>query len=672
MPHLTTKVSNLKLYDSAGRVVLDTPVPEEQQTRYVLDGDRLVNRLRIPMSQTSAPEGDITDVAAVSIERMGRGDLANIDPKDRHIVFWVMSSLRFRFGCKGARTTFLLGPRSVCACKSMVLRLRRVLLLACAPECGLEPHNFERQNAIIPLSARGDAVTLWSMNGDVVSHHGVDLRPIVDPGCRCLAPSGSEYATPSIHFQVKLQNRNVWPHRMEFHDPQGRVVWSGILPRPNANIIGSWQSMTLLLAGRSNVWSVGPTEYGLDGTVPPFHNLTVVVQRKALTGVPSVSDLPSIRDVVVVGSAPTPSGAYLARVFPLPSPPLAASVGGTMLGDGTEIKAEWVDWATVLGDPMATPAEDEDAVLIMTAASAEGLIIGAVHLVDGSGAVAEVAVPQLAINHQTSQYAAGEASAEVLLTLNATFISADSFDWSSVEAIVPHIQGPPPSSPAEASALGTVVVSNVRIGVPQRVGHFSNPDDYNVDDLACDPLTGWFDIGNFVRHDPVRYSHCRECCCFFDDPGNPVVKHCYEQGDIIAQTTPAPDMAPNDQCAVCNRNNNPQVMSPRNTLLPPHSEPPYAFCDDNEPCTWNDRCRDDGACIADLYTTCLIKDFWGGDPSKDCEVCDGTGPNSTTLGCTARPGHYVCVCPRVRGLVNYVPDLAACTVVWVVAVCVGP
>ena len=118
VPHLTTKVSNLKLYDSAGRVVLDTPVPEEQQTRYVLDGDRLVNRLRIPMSQTSAPEGDITDVAAVSIERMGRGDLANIDPKDRHIVFWVMSSLRFRFGCKGARTTVLLEPRSVRACKA--------------------------------------------------------------------------------------------------------------------------------------------------------------------------------------------------------------------------------------------------------------------------------------------------------------------------------------------------------------------------------------------------------------------------------------------------------------------------------------------------------------------------------------------------------------------------
>ena len=92
---------------------------------------------------------------------------------------------------------------------------------------------------------------------------------------------------------------------------------------------------------------------------------------------------------------------------------------------------------------------------------------------------------------------------------------------------------------------------------------------------------------------------------------------------------------------MCNRKSNPQVQTPRNTLLPEFADPPYVRCDDFEACTWNDRCRDDGACVADLYTTCLRSDFWGGDPSKNCEQCDGTGPNSTTLGCEARPGHYV-------------------------------
>jgi len=101
VPHLTTKVTRITLYDTFGRIVVDTAVPEEQMTRFVLDEDTLVNRLRIPLDQSSAPPGNLATVASVAIERAGREDLANIDPLDRPLVFWVVSSIRFRAGCKG-------------------------------------------------------------------------------------------------------------------------------------------------------------------------------------------------------------------------------------------------------------------------------------------------------------------------------------------------------------------------------------------------------------------------------------------------------------------------------------------------------------------------------------------------------------------------------------------
>jgi len=100
VPHLTTWVSHLSLFDSAGAVVLDVAVVQEQQTRFVMDGAALINRVRLPLNQTSAT-GDFSNVASVSLHRAGREDLANIDPVDRPFVFWVLSSLRLRYGCKG-------------------------------------------------------------------------------------------------------------------------------------------------------------------------------------------------------------------------------------------------------------------------------------------------------------------------------------------------------------------------------------------------------------------------------------------------------------------------------------------------------------------------------------------------------------------------------------------
>lgn len=101
VPHLTTKATRLHFMDDTGATVMDVAIPEEQQTRYVLDGDSLLNRIRVPLDQTAAPAGQLDRVTQVALERSGREDLANIDPVERPLVFWLVSSIRLRANCKG-------------------------------------------------------------------------------------------------------------------------------------------------------------------------------------------------------------------------------------------------------------------------------------------------------------------------------------------------------------------------------------------------------------------------------------------------------------------------------------------------------------------------------------------------------------------------------------------
>lgn len=463
---------------------------------------------------------------------------------------------------------------------------------------------------------------------------------MVDPGCRCLAPAPKPAATATVEWQVQLRHRNVWPHQLSIVEAEGlqRTLWTADLPRADPNSVGQWLTIKLPLLGGYNTWGVGPetADGNNHGTLPPWHAVHVVMASRALTGSPSASDVPLVRNVALYSGADSLAGVYAATILHT-SDWLAPSQGTTRLGPVGGFDAAWSNVQAVIDAGLTDPiADGAEAVLVAMLQLSEGatLQLGSLELLDGAGRSATIATPPSTTATTTTLW----------VPLNATFITHEDagFDWTDLAAVSPHHHGPAASTSLAAQQAGSLLVTDVRIGVPRRLGHVSNPDNYNVDDLACDPLTGWFDMGVFVRHDPVRYGHCRECCCYFDNPGNPTEKHCYDQGDIISEVTPAADMAPNDQCAVCNRKHNPQIMSPRNTLLE-DTGGGNATCDDSEPCTWNDQCRDDGACVAELYTTCLISDFWAGDPSKNCEVCDGSGPNSPTLGCQAKPGHYVYV-----------------------------
>lgn len=741
VPHLTTKLTSLSLVDAHGREVLRTALPEEQQTRFALgtggDASELLNIITVVLSgiegaptgvanatNSSHPAagvaGDYSAVAGLELERAGRPDLANIDPADHPLVYWSVTSLRLRRGCKGELDSVM---RPV-ACHHVSPWVCAAVVVA---ECGADPSGAMRENAVIALTLPGEEVELMAASTDL-SHRALDVSSLVDPGCRCLAPSATLATSPALHLQVLLRSRTVWPSALALVDSAtGVELWHAELPRASPDSVGKWQWVHLTLPSAANTWSVGNANASAtrDGPVPPWHSVHLRVHRRALLGVPSASDVPSVKAVALMGGAPDPSGVFAAYalrgqvtlappqpvatvdpasgatiVEPLPTAVVDDGAGGTAqvtaldvvippaghlgydhlprevgntthdamaLSSASRTRTEWQDWATVLG-PDAVAAlragecpEDSTCgggyitvtVQLRLSSDAGAAFYPSVpsHIAlfdlvveDSNGNMASVSIPEAAGHIDVAT-----PSTTLWLPLTPTSLNivppATTFDFHQVARLAFRQSIPGGGAPGDHADTGAhllrVTVGPVRVGVPRRLGHVSSIDDYNVDDLACDPASGTFDVSPFVRHTPLRYGHCRTCCCYFDDPGNPDEKHCYEQGDVIAHVTPAESMAPNDQCAVCDRSTNPQVMSPANVLLQPGAQPPHAGCDDGEACTWNDRCTDEGACIGDVYTTCLISDFHGGDPSKNCEACDGTGSASDSKGCQARPSHYV-------------------------------
>lgn len=111
VPHLTTKLTRLRLLDGAGRAAVDVVVPPEQQTRYVMDGDKLINRVRIEVQQgvTGGPVSsalpdrrvDWSNVRLAELWRGGSPSLINIAPADHHKITFRISGLVVRHGCKG-------------------------------------------------------------------------------------------------------------------------------------------------------------------------------------------------------------------------------------------------------------------------------------------------------------------------------------------------------------------------------------------------------------------------------------------------------------------------------------------------------------------------------------------------------------------------------------------
>ena len=92
----------LTLYDVSGKQVLAAVIPDNQQIRFTLEDHTVINRVRVELVQTSAPEGDLGLVASVWLTRQGQPGLDTIDSNRRSEVYWHLTSLRFRNSeCKG-------------------------------------------------------------------------------------------------------------------------------------------------------------------------------------------------------------------------------------------------------------------------------------------------------------------------------------------------------------------------------------------------------------------------------------------------------------------------------------------------------------------------------------------------------------------------------------------
>ena len=103
VPHHTTLVAELQLFDDMGGTIVTFQVPSEQQTRFVPDQEfnptNLSNVIRADSFVLG--DGDPARASAVGLTRTGRADLANIAPYLIPEVRWVLSALSLSTGCEG-------------------------------------------------------------------------------------------------------------------------------------------------------------------------------------------------------------------------------------------------------------------------------------------------------------------------------------------------------------------------------------------------------------------------------------------------------------------------------------------------------------------------------------------------------------------------------------------
>lgn len=634
VPHLSYKiVDDIVLTDGGGREIIRAPAPEHHQTRFVMDGDTLTNRLRIELQPehfpASSDSADWADVRYIGLTRGGDPGLELVAPSQRDQIAWRLDSIRLRRGCK---------------------------------ECGMSPLGFDHLNVLVPMlsgsysgrvaAPASTGVVPLVTRTTIVDDVSLDLRAAVDPGCNCLYHHGG-----SIHFDIFLRSADFPITSIELvHASSGRTALRVPVDATASGTqvhVGSWRSVSVPVAGGSTVWDAE------DG-VPPWHDLQLLVRRGGVAApVPALSVVPSVRRIAFV-AAPEVSEVFQTIVLsseatfvPIPPPeddvaddaPEPPPEGTLQIEASAEAHfpvvsagTNWFDLRTPLGDcvqqwPTACAEAGVRVQFDMRVVDppAAGAQLRSVVLYDRVGLEALVSVPQYA------QIVASEAADDAFHFIEFDVdpsgpASPGSFDWSAVVGVGVRAT---PSGTGEEADQWALQISDLRFGLPQRVGHVWDPLD-NYDDLGCN--FGWGQYSLYRRNGPARYSHCFECCCYFDSPAT-LEKHCYDQGDVIGEVTPSEEGGPNEGCQVCNRKRNPQIISPRATLYEDINT--VVECDDWEPCSYQDQCTLDGTCEAVEYFSCLISDFWGGDPSKNCEECDGTGPFSPTLGCQARSGHYV-------------------------------
>jgi hypothetical protein len=252
------------------------------------------------------------------------------------------------------------------------------------------------------------------------------------------------------------------------------------------------------------------------------------------------------------------------------------------------------------------------------------------------------------------------------LALAEATLAWNEIAWSEMTTL--HVGIAEPKNGEHAAFPSSMTVASVSVVNPVDMDSF----DYDV----CPK--GRF-ASDLMPPSGLHYGNCIKCCCELEDERfDDQRKHCFDHGDVVAEVNPLADPNPNQACQVCDRAW-PDIRRPITTALESTSgrvlQGLLAYnstadnttvvmgnatlnssmsvdndtttisadvpCNDFEACTWDDRCTDKGLCIATPYTNCLQEDFQAGDPARDCETCDGSGPFSPTLGCKARPGHYV-------------------------------
>lgn len=632
VPHITTLVVNIKLLDDNGVELMSIPVPEEQQTRYTMDGDTLHNTISIPLSGAGAGSGgNWNRVRFLMVDRNGDPELNGIAPEELPNMIWTVHSLFISRQCKA---------------------------------CGASPSDSRREAAVVPLmNVDGSEVRLAETTTvfPAEDDHWLNLARLADPTCECLLPEHNA----AFRFEL-YRGSSPNPNSFDIIDVNGVVLYSDAIDHVLQTI--AWHEYVVPFEGQKNRWPRGEHP----GQLPRWDKVKLRIHRTGGASEPEGAQ-PIVRNAYVRGTGDIGSAhaLYLShRHISLRTP---WALNTTLVADGCldsafpercdewsdtqfEFPLEWRD-ITYLGDRVGDcfvswPAADcGDLELQFDAKLAAIDLLDVMHnpvaadslvFTDGGGNHAEIEIDSDAWGAVIAASPRDKwATVRVPLALAEARQGDEAFLWSNLASVRFIRSGGIISDADEAAIVATRFGLDVRgivFGVPPRAGHLWDPLD-NTDDLACG--FAMRELSPFAPNGPNRYRHCIECCCYFDNPGNPDERYCYEQGDVIADVTPAPDMAPNDQCAVCNRGANPDVMTPRNGLYDPASEYYPAPCDDFEPCSHSDFCTDVGTCEAEIYTTCLIADFWGGDPSKDCEQCDGTGPDSPTKGCTAKEGFYV-------------------------------
>lgn len=162
------------------------------------------------------------------------------------------------------------------------------------------------EDAVVPLSTTGDMASIASESTVVAS--GVDVRPIVNPSCRCLDSSYQSGGGVTLQLDVLQTSHLSSVTSVELQSATGFPLW---IARVEQLVrVGLWTTLRIRANARSaNVWGGAS---GWDGT-PPWDSIRVVVLRRTLYGVPSIAEVPVVRNLRLESAqvAGEPLAAYL-------------------------------------------------------------------------------------------------------------------------------------------------------------------------------------------------------------------------------------------------------------------------------------------------------------------------------------------------------------------------